>query len=79
MNPKYEKILYMKRPESHFAKMSREARAGQFASFLASAIFLQRHGHKFDFEFKPDCYGSRGGVWAEFVIWTFFYTFGKIL
>ncbi len=27
--------------------------AGQFASFLASAIFLQRHGHKFDFEFKP--------------------------
>lgn len=26
--------------------------AGQFASFLASAIFLQRHGHKFDFEFK---------------------------
>lgn len=35
MNPKYEKILYMKRPESHFAKMSREARAGQFASFAA--------------------------------------------
>ena len=25
----------MKRPESHFAKMSREARAGQFASFAA--------------------------------------------
>ena len=35
MNPKSEKILYMKRPESHFAKMSREARAGQFASFAA--------------------------------------------
>ena len=35
MTPKYEKILYMKRPESHFAKMSREARAGQFASFAA--------------------------------------------
>lgn len=35
MNPKYEKILYMKRPESRFAKMSREARAGQFASFAA--------------------------------------------
>ena len=35
MNPKYEKILYMKRPESHFAKMSRVARAGQFASFAA--------------------------------------------
>ena len=35
MNPKYEKILYMKRPESHFPKMSREARAGQFASFAA--------------------------------------------
>ncbi|MCI6628728.1 MAG: hypothetical protein UD286_05640 [Bacteroidales bacterium] len=25
----------MKRPESHFPKMSREARAGQFASFAA--------------------------------------------
>ena len=25
----------MKRPESRFAKMSREARAGQFASFAA--------------------------------------------
>lgn len=26
--------------------------AGQFASFLAAAIFLQRHGHRSDFEFK---------------------------
>ena len=35
MNGGGGEILYMKRPESHFAKMSREARAGQFASFAA--------------------------------------------